>query len=79
VRRFTLEELALCHGRDGAPAFIAYEGRVYDVSASFLWQKGRHQVEHPAGVDYTGRLASAPHGPDLLDRVPIVGLLADRS
>jgi predicted heme/steroid binding protein len=40
MRRFTRKELAQYHGKDGAPAFIAYEGKVYDVSHSFLWQDG---------------------------------------
>lgn len=78
MRAFSREELARCNGQDGAPAYIAYEGKVYDVSHSFLWQKGRHQARHPAGVDYTGALAQAPHGADLLERVPLVGLLVDR-
>ena len=37
-------------------AYIAFEGKVYDVSRSFLWQRGRHQVRHQAGIDYTDGL-----------------------
>ena len=77
MRRFVKEELARCNGKDGAPAYIAYEGMVYDVTNSFLWQRGRHQVLHMAGQDLTGDLDAAPHGADLLDRVPIVGVLAN--
>jgi predicted heme/steroid binding protein len=62
---------------DGAPAYIAYRGKVYDVSGSFLWMGGRHQVLHDAGVDLTEALESAPHGEDLLGRVPIIGILAE--
>jgi predicted heme/steroid binding protein len=78
MRKFTREELANYHGKDGSPAYIAFEGKVYDVSHSFLWQKGRHQVSHPAGIDYTGGLGLAPHGPDLLERLPVIGLLVDQ-
>jgi predicted heme/steroid binding protein len=53
MQKFTKNELAQYNGKDGAPAFIAYEGKVYDVSHSFLWQDGRHQVLHTAGVDLT--------------------------
>jgi predicted heme/steroid binding protein len=77
MQRFTRKELALCDGTHSALIYIAYEGKVYDASHSFLWQKGRHQVQHPAGVDYTGGLGQAPHGPDLLERLPVVGILAD--
>jgi predicted heme/steroid binding protein len=75
MRRFTREELANYDGKDGAPAYVAFEGKVYDVSRSFLWQRGRHQVRHPAGIDYSGGLDEAPHGADLLERFPVVGVL----
>ena len=75
MKEFTLEELAGYHGRAGAPAYVAYQGQVYDVSASFLWQAGRHQAMHEAGTDLTASLDGAPHGPDLLERFPVVGVL----
>jgi predicted heme/steroid binding protein len=73
----TLDELAQYHGRSGAPAYIAFQGNVYDVTRSFLWQEGRHQVVHTAGRDLTGELEAAPHTAGMLERVPIVGTLAD--
>jgi predicted heme/steroid binding protein len=76
MRTFSREELSACNGKDGAPAYVAFEGKVYNLSRSFLWQRGRHQVTHLAGIDYTGSLGAAPHGPDLLDRFQVVGLLA---
>ena len=63
------------NGKDGASAFIAYEGKVYDVSRSFLWQNGQHQVLHTSGVDLTADLDQAPHGADLLEGFPVVGVL----
>jgi predicted heme/steroid binding protein len=62
---------------NGAPTYIANEGKVYDVSRSWQWQQGRHQVLHPAGADYTGGLGQAPHRADLLERVPVVGIVVD--
>ncbi|MFB0536444.1 MAG: cytochrome b5 domain-containing protein [Anaerolineae bacterium] len=75
MRRFTEKELVQYNGKDGASAFIAYEGKVYDVSSSFLWQDGQHQVLHTAGVDLTAGLDEAPHGADLLERFPVIGML----
>lgn len=75
MRVFTEQELAEYNGRNGAPAYVALDGRVYDVTASFLWQGGSHQVLHGAGGDLTRALADAPHGPDLLEKFPVVGLL----
>ncbi len=74
-RRFTKKELVQYNGKDGAPAFIAYKGKVVDVSHSFLWQNGTHQVIHVAGADLTHELAQAPHDANLLKRFPIVGVL----
>ncbi len=48
---FTEEELTKCNGKNGNPIHIAYKGKVYDVSDSFLWKDGKHQVLHNAGVD----------------------------
>ena len=73
----TLDELAQYNGLGGAPAYIAFQGKVYDVSRSFLWQHGRHQVVHTAGKDLTGEIEAAPHTAAMLERVPIVGTLAD--
>jgi len=75
MRTFTRKELAQYSGKNGTPAFIAYNGKVYDVSSSFLWQNGNHQVLHNAGVDLTDSLERAPHGADMLERFPVVGTL----
>ena len=77
-RRFTEEELGQYNGKDGAPAFVACGGRVYDVTGSFLWQEGRHQAMHAAGSDLTRSIDQAPHGTDLLERFPVVGTLSER-
>jgi len=75
MREFTTDELARYDGRAGAAAYIACNGKVYDVSGSFLWQQGRHQALHQAGADLTPGLTKAPHGADLLERFPVVGSL----
>ena len=75
MRRFTRLELRQYSGSNGAPAYMAYKGKVYDVSSSFLWKGGHHQVLHQAGRDLTDVLKDAPHGPELLERFPVVGQL----
>ncbi len=76
MRTFTKEELKKYDGSEGL-MYFAYGRQVYDVSASFLWKKGKHQATHYAGCDLTQSLEEAPHGPELLDRYPIVGELRD--
>jgi predicted heme/steroid binding protein len=77
MREFTRQELTTYNGQNGAPTYIAYAGKVYDASGSFHWKRGRHQVHHLAGLDHTGGLDQAPHGADLLERLPVVGILID--
>jgi len=60
-RIFTERELSQFDGTRGRPAYIAYEGVVYDVSASPLWRGGLHQDLHYAGTDLTRTLRKAPH------------------
>jgi predicted heme/steroid binding protein len=77
MRHFTRRELAFFNGEKGAPVYLAHEGLVYDASSSFLWQRGEHQARHKAGRDLTAALDQAPHGPQVLARLPIVGALVD--
>jgi predicted heme/steroid binding protein len=75
MRSSTQEELSQHSDRDGVPPYVAHEGKVYDVSGSFLWRGGRHQASHRAGQDLTGQLGRAPHGADRPERFPVVGEL----
>lgn len=75
TRRLTKRDLSRYNGKDGAPTFIAYEGKVYDVSGSFLWQNGRRQAVHLAGDDLTRSLTDAPQDADVIRRFPMVGRL----
>ena len=77
MKEYTREELAQFTGEDGKPALIAAHGKVYDVSNSYHWRKGRHQVLHRAGADLTADLKQAPHGAHLLERVAVVGTLQE--
>jgi predicted heme/steroid binding protein len=77
MKVFTAKDLARCNGRNGKPVYVAYKGKVYDVSTSFLWKDGTHQVLHIAGTDLTHEIEEAPHSGDLLGRFPIVGTLRE--
>lgn len=75
LQEFSREELAACNGAAGKPRYIAYQGKVYDVSGSALWEGGQHMGSHQAGGDLTGELPEAPHGEEVLARYPQVGVL----
>lgn len=72
---FTPEELKAFDGADGRPAYVAHRDRVIDVSASTHWRAGHHMGTHQAGHDMTREIEAAPHGPEVLERFPMVGLM----
>ncbi|MBS4022896.1 MAG: CopD family protein [Dethiobacter sp.] len=74
-KMFTEQDLSRFDGSDGKRIFVAFGGHVYDVSQSRLWKSGKHAGRHPAGTDLSSDMAEAPHGPDMLERFPIVGKL----
>ena len=71
----TENELLQFDGKEEHPAYIAYNGHIYDVSNSKLWKGGSHMKRHTAGVDLTKVLTVAPHGEDRVLGMPIVGKL----
>jgi len=73
MKEFTAEELSSFNGRENRPVYIAFEGRVYDVTKSRLWLKGLHMNRHPAGKDLGVEISAAPHGTEVLERYPQVG------
>ena len=75
-RRFTLEELAQYNGKDGQNAYVAYLGKVYDVTGSRLWRNGVHVRAHNAGEELTASMLAAPHADDVMSRYPVVGVIA---
>ncbi|HKZ93007.1 MAG TPA: cytochrome b5 domain-containing protein [Candidatus Bathyarchaeia archaeon] len=77
MKEFSEEELAQHNGKNGKPAYVAYKGKVYNVSTSFLWKDGNHQALHSAGVDLTDAVEQAPHGENFLEKFPVVGILYD--
>ena len=72
---FSYRELQQFNGQSGGPVYIAYKGKIYDVTGSDLWKTGRHQNRHDSGDDLTEMLAQAPHGEEMLEKMPVVGRL----
>lgn len=77
MKEFSREELARHNGKNRSPALVAYKGKVYDVSGSFFWKDGSHQVLHNAGLDLTDAMKQAPHSGDVFRQFPMVGTLRD--
>jgi predicted heme/steroid binding protein len=75
LRQFTLEELAKYDGKEGRPAYVAFNGKIYDVTNSPTWIEGNHFGEHDAGKDLTEGMATSPHGESAIESIKIVGTL----
>ncbi len=70
----TLEELKSYNGQNNMPAYIAYEGKIYDVSNIPEWAAGKHNG-NTAGIDVTERIKNAPHGNSKIKILTQVGVL----
>jgi predicted heme/steroid binding protein/uncharacterized membrane protein len=69
------KDLEQFNGENGRPVYIVHQDKVYDVSASKLWKNGLHMRRHHAGKDLTTDIQAAPHGLEVLERYPQVGVL----
>ncbi len=77
LQRYTSDELSQYDGKEGRQALIAYKGKVYDVTKSRLWRNGVHVRAHSAGEDLSASMPAAPHDGDVMDEMPLVGVLYD--
>jgi predicted heme/steroid binding protein len=68
----TRETIAHYDGKDGRPAYVLYGDTVYDVTGSEQWNDGGHFKKHAAGRDLTAAIEGAPHGIEVLERMPVV-------
>ncbi len=73
TKEYTFKELAEYNGKNGK-TYVAYQGKVYDVSDSDFWKGGVHKG-HTAGKDLTEELNKSPHGPEIIKGFPVVGTL----
>ena len=71
---FNAQTLQAFNGKGGRPGYFAYQGKVYDASASGMWPEGEHMRRHNAGEDLTDVLLLAPHDAAVMERLTQVGV-----
>ncbi len=74
MNTYTKQQLALRNGQDKPEIWVAFEGKIYDVSLSRLWRNGKH-YEHWAGQDLTEELKDAPHTRSVFEKFDVIGFL----
>jgi len=72
VSEYSAKSLAAFNGKNGAKAYIAVSGKVYDVTNVAQWKNGGHKG-YTAGVDLTAAFANSPHTASLLATLEVVG------
>ncbi len=75
MKKLDLETLAQFNGSAGNPIYIAYKGKIIDVTGSKMWKGGQHMRRHKAGCDLSEDLQAAPHGEEVFERYPQVAVL----
>lgn len=74
MKTFTLEELAIYDGRGGRPAYVAINGRVYDITFESTWGGGSH-FGIMAGRDVTKEFEGCHKDINVIERIPVVGVI----
>lgn len=72
MKNYSKSQLALRNGTDKEEIWVAFQGKIYDVTLSKLWKNGKH-YEHWAGQDLTEELADAPHSEKVFEKFEVVG------
>ncbi len=76
MKEFTREELSKHDGRKSKDIYVAYKGKVYDVTDSGSWMDGEHYA-HEGGLDLTEQMDDASHGDEVFEGYKVVGELID--
>jgi len=79
MKEFDSDTLAQFDGHDGKPVYIAYQGKVFDVSGSKLWAGGLHMKRHNAARELSVDIEAAPHGEEVFERYPQIGILREKA
>ncbi|MZP30610.1 cytochrome B5 [Heliobacterium undosum] len=67
-------ELGRYDGRNGAPAYVAVNTIVYDVTNDPAWAAGSH-FGLTAGRDLSGQYSACHGGQPILEKLPVAGRL----
>ncbi len=78
MKEFDLKDIEKFDGTNGKPVYIVHQGKVFDVSESKLWKTGMHMKRHRSGKDLSADFQAAPHGTEVLERFPRIGIIKKR-
>lgn len=73
-RDLTIAELSQYNGKNGAPAYVAVNGTIYDVTNVAAWAAATH-FGLSAGHDLTQQFNSCHAGQPILSKLTVIGRL----
>lgn len=73
-KEFTLQELSYYDGSEGRPAYVAVNGKVYDVSLEAVWGGASH-FGLKAGKDLTKEFGDCHKNTNILNNLKVVGVI----
>lgn len=74
--RLNAKQLSNYNGTDKKQRYVAYQGKIYDVTDVAAWKSGSHKGIK-AGQDVTALIGKSPHGDRVFDNLKAVGVLID--
>jgi len=63
----TAAQLKANDGKNGHKAYVALNGKVYDVSKVDEWKDGKHYKGMVAGTDLSSNIHLSPHGAGIVN------------
>ncbi|MGG7179059.1 cytochrome b5 domain-containing protein [Clostridium paraputrificum] len=77
MKEYTLEELEKYDGKEGRPAYVVVEGKVYDVTNNPYWKNGSHFGAN-SGEEMTKTFYEChAKSTGVLKKLPVVGILGE--
>lgn len=77
MKTFTIQQLSIYDGKGGKPAYVAINGRVYDVTNESAWGGGSH-FGVMAGKDLTNEYTSCHKDMKAIKKLPMVGIINNK-
>lgn len=75
MKELTVEELKKFNGKNGNPAYIAVNDKIYDVTDNSHWKDGNHHGFEAGNVLTDPLFNKSPHGDSVLSKIEQVATL----
>jgi predicted heme/steroid binding protein len=71
LKSMSAAQLKAFDGKNGHKAYVALNGKVYDVTNIDEWKGGKHYKGMVAGTDLTPYISQSPHGAKIVNELEL--------